>query len=173
MTLLAEYRDARRDEDVARLRRVIALRAMVATGMSQQQVGDALGISQPAVSQQLRYAPELLTDRWLRDTQRIADLLLAHPRGDHRAKRNDTTQPRDILVASRIPILRQQGHKTILSLSPCPVESLILALRIRKRGTVSIFGGTSADLQQRTPLGRTPLEFDIWGNEVGDVRGSI
>jgi|GEM_PF-4019679 len=30
MTLLAEYRDARRDEDVARLRRVIALRAMVA-----------------------------------------------------------------------------------------------------------------------------------------------
>ena len=30
-----------------------------ATGMSQQQVGDALGISQPAVSQQLRYAPDL------------------------------------------------------------------------------------------------------------------
>src|SRR5680860_1745570 len=59
MTLLAEYRYARRDEDVARLRRVIALRAMVATGMSQQQVGDALGISQPAVSQQLRYAPDL------------------------------------------------------------------------------------------------------------------
>jgi predicted nucleotidyltransferase len=59
MTLLAEYRDARHDEDVARLRRVIALRAMVATGMSQQQVGDALGISQPAVSQQLRYAPDL------------------------------------------------------------------------------------------------------------------
>ena len=59
MTLLAEYRDARRAEDVARLRRVIALRAMVATGMSQQQVGDALGISQPAVSQQLRYAPNL------------------------------------------------------------------------------------------------------------------
>src|ERR1035437_1939744 len=88
--------------------------------------------------------------RWLRDTQRIADLLLAHPRGDHRAKRNDTTQPRDILVASRIPILRQQGHKTILSLSPCPVEPLILALQIRKRGTFSIFGGTSADLQRCT-----------------------
>ena len=32
---------------------------MVATGMSQQQVGDALGISQPAVSQQFRYAPDL------------------------------------------------------------------------------------------------------------------
>jgi len=63
MTLLAEHRDARRDEDVARLRRVIALRAMVATGMSQQQVGDALGISQPAVSQQLRYAPDLVAAR--------------------------------------------------------------------------------------------------------------
>lgn len=59
MTLLAEYRDARRDEDVARLRRVIALRAMTATGLSQRQVADALGISQPAVSQQLRYAPDL------------------------------------------------------------------------------------------------------------------
>ena len=61
MTLLAEYRDARRDADVARLRRAIALRAMVATGMSQQQVGDALGISQPAVSQQLRNAPDFET----------------------------------------------------------------------------------------------------------------
>lgn len=59
MTLLAEYRDARHDEDVARLRRVIALRAMVATGLSQRQVADALGISQPAVSQQLRHAPDL------------------------------------------------------------------------------------------------------------------
>src|ERR1035437_6013594 len=107
--------------------------------------------------------PELLTDRWLRDTQRIADLLLAHPRGDHRAKRNDTTQPRDILVASRIPILRQQGHKTILSLSPCPVEPLILALQIRKLGTVSIFGGTSADLQQRTPLWTYPAGIRYLG----------
>lgn len=59
MTLLAEYRHARRDEDVARLRRVIALRAMVATGLSQRQIADSLGISQPAVSQQLRYAPDL------------------------------------------------------------------------------------------------------------------
>lgn len=59
MTLFAEYRDARRDEDVARLRRVIALRAMVATSSSQRQVANALGISQPAVSQQLRSAPDL------------------------------------------------------------------------------------------------------------------
>jgi hypothetical protein len=59
MTLLAEYRDARRDEDLARLRRVLALRALAATGMSQRRVADALGISQPAVSQQLKFAPSL------------------------------------------------------------------------------------------------------------------
>lgn len=59
MTLLAEYRDARREEDVARLRRVLALRAMVATGMSQRQIAEALGVSQPAVSQQLRLVREL------------------------------------------------------------------------------------------------------------------
>lgn len=54
MTLLAGYRDARRDESLARLRRVLALRAMIANGMSQRQVADVLGVSQPAVSQQLR-----------------------------------------------------------------------------------------------------------------------
>ncbi|MDD2818114.1 MAG: nucleotidyltransferase domain-containing protein [Candidatus Nanopelagicales bacterium] len=59
MTLLAEYRDARRDEDVSRLRRVLALRAMVVTGMSQRQIAEAIGITQPAVSQQLKFAPEL------------------------------------------------------------------------------------------------------------------
>lgn len=59
MTLIAGYRDARRDEDIARLRRVLALRAMVATGMSQRQIANALGITQPAVSQQLKFAPDL------------------------------------------------------------------------------------------------------------------
>ena len=43
---------------MARLRRVLALRAMVATGMSQRQIADAVGITQPAVSQQLKFAPE-------------------------------------------------------------------------------------------------------------------
>ncbi len=59
MTLMAEYRDARRDEDVARLRRVLALRAMIATGLSQRVIAESLGISQPAVSQQLKFAPDL------------------------------------------------------------------------------------------------------------------
>jgi len=60
MPLLTEYRQARRDEDVARLRRILALRAMVATGMSQRQIADAVGVTQPAVSQQLKFAPELV-----------------------------------------------------------------------------------------------------------------
>jgi DNA-binding NarL/FixJ family response regulator len=44
MTLAEAYHSARRDERVARLRRVLALRAMVAEGMTQQQIADALGI---------------------------------------------------------------------------------------------------------------------------------
>ena len=59
MSLVAEYRTARHHEDVARLRRVLALRAMVATGLSQREIAAALGISQPAVSQQLRAAADL------------------------------------------------------------------------------------------------------------------
>lgn len=59
MTLLAEYQDARREEGLARLRRVLALRAMAATGMSQRQIAHALGITQPAISQQLKFAPDL------------------------------------------------------------------------------------------------------------------
>ena len=59
MTLLAEYRDARREEEVARLRRSLSLRAMVATGMSQRQIADARGVSQPAVSQQLKSVHQL------------------------------------------------------------------------------------------------------------------
>jgi len=59
MTLAAEYRDARREEEVARLRRTLSLRALVATGMSQRQIAEALGVSQPAVSQQLKSGNQL------------------------------------------------------------------------------------------------------------------
>lgn len=59
MSLMAEYSAARRGEDLARLRRVLALRAMVASGMSQREVAQELGVSQPAVSQQLRFVPDL------------------------------------------------------------------------------------------------------------------
>jgi predicted transcriptional regulator len=53
MTVVEAYRSARRDEELARLRRVLALRAMAAAGMTQKQIAESLGISQPAVSQQL------------------------------------------------------------------------------------------------------------------------
>lgn len=59
MNLTQVYADARSDEDLARVRRSIALRAMLATGMSQREAAQALGISQSAVSQQLRHAPVL------------------------------------------------------------------------------------------------------------------
>lgn len=78
MTLVAEYRGARRDEDVARLRRVLALRAMVATGMTQRAIADALGVSQPAVSQQLKFVfdgehPELLLEAATPILRRLAE----------------------------------------------------------------------------------------------------
>ena len=59
MSVLAEYQEARREEDTARLRRVLALRALLAGGLSQRQLASELGISQPAVSQQLKNAPDL------------------------------------------------------------------------------------------------------------------
>lgn len=59
MTLVEAYHAARRDADVARLRRVLVLRAMAASGLSQREIAEALGISQPAVSQQLRTRPRL------------------------------------------------------------------------------------------------------------------
>jgi len=59
MTLVVEYVNARHDEEAARLRRSLALRAMVATGMSQRQIAQKLGISQPAVCQQLKTSPSL------------------------------------------------------------------------------------------------------------------
>lgn len=59
MGLINEYAAARRDEDVARIRRTIAVRAMSASGMSQSSIAQEIGISQPAVSQQLHGGPDL------------------------------------------------------------------------------------------------------------------
>ena len=67
--MVHEYRSAERAAEVARLRRLIALRAMVSDGMTQRQIATALGISQSAVSQQLsagevlrKAHPELLLE---------------------------------------------------------------------------------------------------------------
>ncbi|MDN5796973.1 MAG: Cro/CI family transcriptional regulator [Intrasporangium sp.] len=61
MTLLAEYRYrvAHRDEEFARLRRALALGATIATDVSQRQIAEALGVTQPAVGQRLKFGPEL------------------------------------------------------------------------------------------------------------------
>lgn len=61
MGLVDQFRAARRGEDMARLRRALAVRAMAATGMSQREIALTLGVSQPAVSQQLRVAPKLMS----------------------------------------------------------------------------------------------------------------
>lgn len=53
MNLSACVEEARHQEVVARLRKALAVRAMAASGMSQQAIADELGVSQPAVSQAL------------------------------------------------------------------------------------------------------------------------
>lgn len=59
MGLVEEFIAARQTAEIARARRVLALRAMVASGSSQRDIAEALGISQPAVSQQLRARADL------------------------------------------------------------------------------------------------------------------
>lgn len=54
MHLVAAYQSARSEEGAARLRRLLALRALAATAGSQREVAASLGVSQPAVSQQLK-----------------------------------------------------------------------------------------------------------------------
>lgn len=53
MTLVLEYEQAMRDAELARLRRVLAVRAMLAEGESQREVAKRLGVSQPAISYQV------------------------------------------------------------------------------------------------------------------------
>ena len=53
MTLVMEYERANRDAELARLRRVFALRAMLAEGESQREVAARFGVTQPAISYQV------------------------------------------------------------------------------------------------------------------------
>lgn len=57
MLLEQEYRSAQAAERAARLRRGMVLRAMRATGSSQRAIAASLGVTQPAISQQLDTAP--------------------------------------------------------------------------------------------------------------------
>lgn len=53
MSLKSEYERAIHDAEVARLRRVLVLRAMIAEGESQRAIASRLGVTQPAVSYQV------------------------------------------------------------------------------------------------------------------------
>lgn len=53
MTLALEYERANRDAELARIRRVFALRAMLAEGESQREVAARFGVTQPAISYQV------------------------------------------------------------------------------------------------------------------------
>lgn len=52
MTLILEYEHANRDAEIARLRRVLAVRAMLQEGQSQRDVAKQLDVTQPAISYQ-------------------------------------------------------------------------------------------------------------------------
>lgn len=53
MPLPLEYERAVRDGELARLHRVLAVRAMLAEGESQREVAKRLGVTQPAISYQV------------------------------------------------------------------------------------------------------------------------
>lgn len=53
MTFVLEYERATRDAELARLRRVLAVRAMLVEGASQREVAERLGVTQPAISYQV------------------------------------------------------------------------------------------------------------------------
>lgn len=53
MDLGLEFERATRDAELARLRRVFAVRAMLAQGESQREVAKRLGVTQPAISYQV------------------------------------------------------------------------------------------------------------------------
>lgn len=53
MTILDEYKKAERDAEIARLRRVMSLRAMIVDGQSQREIAEQFGLTQPAISYQV------------------------------------------------------------------------------------------------------------------------
>jgi len=69
MTLEIEYQSALREAELARLHRVLALRAMLSEGESQRDIAKRLGVTQPAVSYQV--------SRERTDNVRPSDLLAA------------------------------------------------------------------------------------------------
>jgi hypothetical protein len=64
---------------------------------------------------QLGGVPKLLTHRGLSDAERLGDLALGHPRGQHGPQSQNAPESDDLLVAPRASILSHQRHKMILS----------------------------------------------------------
>jgi|SRR5690625_3612893 len=62
MSLVVEYQSARTSEHLARVRRTIALRTLVAIGMTQREIASKTGVSQPAISQQLKSGADLRSE---------------------------------------------------------------------------------------------------------------
>lgn len=56
MTLLAHYDSALHDAEIARIRRILALRGLLGEGFSQAQIAARFGLTQPAVSYQVALA---------------------------------------------------------------------------------------------------------------------
>ena len=59
MSFIRDYQSAIESEFAARLTRIFTLRAMQHEGLTQSQIAQSLGVSQPAISQQLHAAPPL------------------------------------------------------------------------------------------------------------------
>ena len=57
MSFISDYHAAVESELIARFSRIFTLRAMQYQGLTQSEIAHRLGISQPAISQQLRAAP--------------------------------------------------------------------------------------------------------------------
>ncbi len=57
MNFIREYQSAVEGELSSRLARIFTLRAMLQDGLTQSEIARSLGVSQPAISQQLRSAP--------------------------------------------------------------------------------------------------------------------
>lgn len=53
MSMVAHYEDALRDAEIARIRRVLALRALLVEGHSQASLAHRFGVTQPAISYQV------------------------------------------------------------------------------------------------------------------------
>ncbi len=90
MALSAAYLNPRRAEELARLRRILALEGMAAAGKSQRQIAEPLGITQPAVF------GSVARDEARQDS--IIDLLVEAPEGTASSEFDDDIRREAVLL---------------------------------------------------------------------------